>query len=72
MLFSIVVAPICIPPTVSEGSFISDSLQHLSFVDFLMMAIIQREVISRCSFDLHFSLIIGVSFSCVPVREMSV
>ena len=30
-------------------------LQHLLFVDFLMRAILTSEVISHCSFDLHFS-----------------
>ena len=30
-------------------------LQHLLFVDFLMMAILTSEVISHCSFDLYFS-----------------
>ena len=39
-------------PTNSAGGF--PSLQHLLFVDFLMLAILY-EVISHCSFDLHFS-----------------
>ena len=30
-------------------------LQHLLFVDFLMSDILTSEVISLCSFDLHFS-----------------
>ena len=33
-----------------------NTLQHLSFADFLMIAILDRqEVILRCSFNLHFS-----------------
>ena len=30
-------------------------LQHLLFVEFLMVAILTGEVICHCSFDLHFS-----------------
>ena len=42
-------------------------LQHLFFVDFLMMAIVTSvRVVSHCSFDLHFSNNEQLSiFSCV-------
>ena len=35
--------------------FASQPLQHLLFVDFLVMAFDQCEVIFHCYFDLHFS-----------------
>ena len=52
ILFSIVVAPICIPPTMHEGSLFSTSWTTLVFVDLLMIAIDSCEVQSHCGFDL--------------------
>ena len=39
ILFSIVAAPVYILPTVQNGSFCPHPLQHLLFVDFLMILI---------------------------------
>ena len=55
ILFSIVAVPVYIPTNSVEGSFFSHSLQHLLFVDFFDDGHSGPcEVISHCSFDLHF------------------
>ena len=52
-------------PTVLEGCLFSHPLQYLSFVDFLMIAILTG-MLPHCGFDLHSSNIIGILsiFSC--------
>ena len=55
-MFSAVTAPIYIPTNSVGGFLFSIPLQHLLFVDILMMAFLTyvRGVL-HCSFDLHFS-----------------
>ena len=53
-LFSIVAVLVCIPNNIVRGFPFLLPLQHLLFVDFVMIAIL-NEMVPHCGFDLHFS-----------------
>ena len=54
-LFSIVAVPVYIPTNSVVGYLLLHTLFRVNYLDFLMTVILTREVITLCTFDLHFS-----------------